>query len=65
MNVKEKAGDFILDLAKLVFGGIIISGIMTDVVNKWVLYSLGIFVFFFISILGFVLLENVRERKES
>ena len=65
MNVKEKAGDFILDLAKLVFGGIIISGIMTDVVNKWVLYSLGIFVIFFISILGFVLLENVRERKES
>lgn len=65
MNVKEKAGDFILDLAKLVFGGVIISGIITDVVNKWVLYCLGIFVFFFISILGFVLLDNVKERKES
>ena len=38
MSVKEKAGEFFLDIAKLVFGGIILSGIVNEPINKWVIF---------------------------
>lgn len=55
MKLKEKAGDFALDVAKLIFGGIILSSIVNEPINKWVIYSLGAFFSFFLIILGFVI----------
>ena len=38
----EKLGDFLLDMAKLVFGGIILAGIMKyESINSVMLYSVG------------------------
>ena len=35
MDIKEKTGNFLLDIAKLIFAGIIIGGIMTEEINRW------------------------------
>lgn len=37
----EKLGDFLLDMAKLVFGGVILAGIMESDVNLYWLFGIG------------------------
>ncbi|WP_288735160.1 DUF6722 family protein [uncultured Parabacteroides sp.] len=63
MNVKEKAGEFLLDMAKLIFGGIIFSGIVNEPINRWVIYSLGVFFSFFLIMMGFVLIDNSNKKE--
>ncbi|MDR1897694.1 MAG: hypothetical protein LBR10_12975 [Prevotellaceae bacterium] len=41
MDIYEKAGDFIIDLAKLVFGGVILGAIMMETTNTVALYIVG------------------------
>ncbi len=65
MKLKEKAGDFALDVAKLIFGGIILSSIVNEPINKWVIYSLGAFFSFFLIILGFVMISNSECKKKE
>lgn len=65
MNIKEKTGNFLLDIAKLIFAGIIIGGIMTEEINRWVLYLLGLFAFVLIIVIGFVLCSQVKRRIEQ
>ena len=43
MNVKEKAGDFMLDIAKLIFGGVILASIIAEDLDKTWIYILGSF----------------------
>lgn len=62
MNVKEKAGDFILDLAKLVFGGVILGSIMGENLNPVILYGLGLFFLVFAITMGFALISNSERR---
>lgn len=45
MNIREKAGDFILDIAKLVFAGVILAGVVTEDIDKAWLYTAGSVVF--------------------
>lgn len=63
MNVKEKTGDFFLDISKLIFGGIILSSIVNEPINKWVIYSLGLFFSLLLTILGFVLISNSKQKE--
>ncbi|KKB50586.1 DUF6722 family protein [Parabacteroides gordonii] len=63
MSVKEKAGEFFLDIAKLVFGGIILSGIVNEPINKWVIYSLGVFFSFLLIMIGFVLIDSSKKKE--
>lgn len=63
MNVKEKVGEFLLDMAKLVFGGLILSSILSEPINRWVIYSLGVFFSSLLMIVGFILIDNSK-RKE-
>ena len=63
MNVKEKAGEFLLDMAKLIFGGIILSCIVNEPINRWVIYSLGVFFSFFLIMMGFVLIDNSNKKE--
>ena len=63
MNVKEKAGEFLLDMSKLIFGGIILSGIVNEPINRWVIYSLGVFFSFFLIMMGFVLIDNSNKKE--
>ena len=63
MNVKEKAGEFLLDMAKLIFGGLILSSILSEPINRWVIYSLGVFFSSLLMMVGFILIYNSK-RKE-
>ncbi|WP_418530168.1 DUF6722 family protein [Paraprevotella clara] len=37
----EKLGEFLLDIAKLIFGGVVLVGIMETNVNPYWLFSIG------------------------
>lgn len=52
-NYKE-AGKYCLDLSKLVFGGIILAGIMQLGVNNVLLFSLGLAATACLALLGFM-----------
>lgn len=39
---KEKVADFLIDVAKYVFTGVLITSLFNDVTNKTVLYIVGI-----------------------
>ena len=49
-----KASDFFLDLAKLVFAGVILTGIVDLDVDKFLLFILGGIVTLLLAILGYI-----------
>jgi len=53
-KVYLKASDFMLDIAKLVFAGIILTGIMDSQVDDVLLFTLGGIVTFILCGLGYV-----------
>ena len=52
-SLSRKIGDYLLDLSKLVFAGIILSGIVDLDLNKVWLFSVGAFVAASLAIWGF------------
>nr|WP_129733638.1 DUF6722 family protein [Parabacteroides goldsteinii] len=65
MNVKAKIGDYFLDISKLIFGGVIISSIVSESINRWVIYSLGAFFSFVLMLVGFVMIDNSENKKKE
>lgn len=65
MKVKEKMGDYFLDISKLVLGGVILSSIVEEPINRWVLYCLGAFFAFFLMLVGFALISNSENKKKE
>ena len=57
-EVLLKASDFCLDLAKLILGGIILSGIIGLNVDKFVLVGVGLLVVIFLIWAGFMFYIN-------
>ncbi|GAB6011472.1 DUF6722 family protein [Viscerimonas tarda] len=55
MNIYEKAGDLLIDIAKLIFGGVILASIISENVDTTVLYIVGSICAIFFVIGGFVL----------
>lgn len=55
-KIYTKAGDFFLDLSKLVFGGVILAGIMGLDVDKTFLFITGIIVVLLMIWFGFLFL---------
>ena len=54
-KVYLKASDFFLDLAKLVFGGIILTGIVSMDVNKTYLFLIGGIVVVLLALWGYIM----------
>ena len=54
-KVYLKASDFFLDLAKLVFGGIILTGIVGMDVNKTYLFLIGGIVVILLALWGYIM----------
>jgi hypothetical protein len=63
MNIYEKAGNLVIDIAKLVFGGIILSSIISENINATVLYIIGAIATTILIVVGF-LFYKVQKRKE-
>lgn len=65
MDIKERIGVFVLDISKLIFGGVILSSIVAENINPAVVYGLGLFFFIFAIAVGFVLIDNTNAKKEG
>ena len=56
-----EAGKFCLDVAKLVFAGVILAGIMQEDADTTLLYVTGIVVVVFFVIFGFYLIKKSKK----
>jgi hypothetical protein len=54
-DLYEKFSNYALDLSKLVFGGVILAGIMNMDVNTTLLFGLGSLFVIILTILGYIL----------
>ena len=51
----EKFGDYCLDISKLVFGGIVLAGVMELDVNPYLLFGIGLFIVILFATAGFLM----------
>ncbi|MCM0719675.1 hypothetical protein DXA15_05215 [Parabacteroides sp. AM58-2XD] len=65
MKMKERTGNYFLDISKLIFGGIILSGIVSEPINRWVMYTLATFFSLFLMTMGFVILSNSDNKEKE
>ena len=61
-NVISEAGKFCLDIAKLVFGGVILTGLMRQDIEYLSLFLVGFGVVLIFAILGFYLLAKSNHK---
>ena len=63
--ILSETGRFLIDIAKLVFGGVILAGIMKyDNINPWLLFSIGGIVVL-VCFLSGVILTALSKREEE
>lgn len=63
--ILSETGRFLIDIAKLVFGGVILAGIMKyDNINPWLLFSIGGIVVL-VCFLSGVILTALSKREEG
>jgi hypothetical protein len=64
-TILSETGRFLIDIAKLVFGGVILAGIMKyDNINPWLLFSIGGIVVL-VCFLSGVILTALSKREEG
>ena len=56
-------GKFMVDIAKLVFAGVIIAGIMNEEIDRRLLFLLGSSVVIAFALLGLIIISNNKEGK--
>lgn len=61
----EEAGKYSLDISKLVFGGVVLAGIMNLDVNTWILFSIGTIVVTLTAMAGFLMLYLSKIKRED
>ena len=61
-TVALEGGKFCLDVAKLVFAGVILAGIMKEDSNTFLLYTIGVIVVLFFIAFGFYLIKKSKIR---
>ena len=59
---KEKFADFLIDVSKYVFTGVIITSLFNDVSDKTVLYLLGMLIVFVTLLLGLSLTTKKKDK---
>lgn len=58
-----EGGKFCLDVAKLVFAGVVLAGIMKDKAGNNMLYFIGIIVVVFFVTFGFYLIGHSKKKR--
>ena len=58
MNIKEKAGDLLIDIAKLIIGGVILASIISENINTLMLYISGSIISLALIFFGFYLYKQ-------
>ena len=57
---KEKFADFLIDVAKYVFTGVIITSLFNDMEDKSILYVLGMFIVVVTLTIGLILIQQKK-----
>jgi uncharacterized membrane protein YraQ (UPF0718 family) len=65
MNIKEKAGDLLIDVAKLVIGGVLLASIISENINTLILYLGGTALSAILILLGFYFYKLKSKGKEK
>jgi len=65
MNIKEKAGDLLIDVAKLVIGGVLLASIISENINTLILYLGGTALSAILILLGFYFYKLKSKEKEK
>lgn len=60
-NVILEGGKFCLDIAKLVFGGVILAGLMKQDIDFLTLFLVGFGVVIIFAVLGFILISKSKK----
>ena len=59
MKLREKIGDYILDISKLIFGGVILGPVLSmEFVSKSSILIISVTVVFALSLFGFSLIKE-------
>jgi len=58
MDIKEKAGDLLIDIAKLIIGGVILASIISENINTLMLYISGSIISLALIFFGFYLYKQ-------
>ena len=59
-ETRKKLGDFFIDIAKLVFGGVVLSVILDLNIDKIAILSMGVLATTVLVILGFVIYNKKK-----
>lgn len=59
---KEKFADFLIDVAKYVFTGVIITSLFNDVTDKTILYVVGLFIVIITLWVGLILTNKRKDK---
>lgn len=60
-RLKYEAGKFCLDIAKLIFAGVILSGLMKENMEYFFLFSIGVCIMFVFVVYGFLLIYQSKQ----
>ena len=63
--MEKELGKFLLDVAKLVIGGVLLAAIMDDVTNRWGIYFFGVLATFVLIFTGLSLINNKEKSNFS
>ena len=58
---KYESGKFFVDIAKLVFGGVILAGIMSEDIDRKLLFTLGSCIVIAFALLGLLIISKNKE----
>jgi uncharacterized membrane protein YraQ (UPF0718 family) len=62
MNIKEKLGDLLIDIAKLIIGGVLLASIISENINTKLLYVGGTILVIMLVLLGFYIYKSKNRR---
>ena len=60
----EEGYKFCFDVIKLIIGGVILTGIMQDSIDRTSLYGWGLFFIFLLGVLGVYLIIKAKNKKK-
>ncbi len=64
ITILAETGKFLIDIAKLVFGGVILAGIMRfEDINSWLLFSIGSMTVLICFIAGLLLMAASKKEE--
>ncbi len=62
-DMKKELGKYFIDISKLIFGGVVLSQIISISENKNLVLILGIIAAIFFAIIGFIVIKERRNKK--